>query len=134
MQEIRVELLPSPSSTASNRPSQRKQIVLFDVKPQFENRFGQMELSHFSSCDYLGNRDDESTTNCIDNLTDTGWMVPAFTRTFQSHQLVFRFAEPKELVGEHRMALTLDSGGSPELDVLSRLRVSFVAADHNRSK
>jgi hypothetical protein len=88
----------------------------------------------FSSCVYLGNSDDESTANCIDFLTDTGWTVAAFTQSVQSHQLALGFEKPVTLDGAHRMTLTFDSGGSPDLDVLSRLRVSFVATNHNKSE
>jgi len=134
LQEIRVELLPPTSSADPNRPRQSKRLVLFEVKPQLETRLGQMTSMEFSSCVYLGDSDDESTANCIDSLTDTGWTVPAFTQSVPSHQLALRFEKPVTLDGKHRMALTFDSGGSPELDVLSRLRVSFVANKHDKSK
>ncbi len=133
-QEIRVELLPPTSSPDISRPNQRKRLVLFDVKPQLENRIGQMASLEFSSCVYLGNSDDESTANCIDSLTDTGWTVPAFTQSVQSYQLALRFEKAMTLDDKHRLALTFNSGGSPELDVLSCLRVSFVATNHTKVK
>ena len=134
LQEIRVELMPPTSSADSNRPHQRKRLVLFDIKPQVENPIDQMTSLQFSSCVYLGNSEDESTANCIDFLTDTGWTVPAFTKSVQSHQLALRFEKAMTLDDKHRIALTFDSGGSPDLDVLSRLRVSFVATNHTKVK
>ena len=133
-QEIRVELLLPTWPAGPNRPRHHKRLLLFDVKPKLQNRDGQMESLEFSSCVYLGNPDDESTANCIDYLTDTGWTVPAFTPSVQSHQLAFKFAKPLALDGEHQMALTFDSGGSSELGVPSRLRVLFATTDHSKSE
>jgi hypothetical protein len=99
-----------------------------------QNRIGQMASLEFSSCVDLGNSDDESTASCIDSLTDTGWTVPAFTQSVQSHQLALRFERAMTLDDKQRMALTFDCGGSPELDVLTRLRVSFVATNHTHVK
>ncbi len=130
VEQIRIEFFPSISSSALNHSVQHKQPVLFDVKSRFENSAGQMEAIPFTSCVFLGNLDDESTSRCIDHLTDTGWTVPPFIRPDQSHSLVLRFADPVKLQGEHRMTLTLDAGGSTELDTLSRLRVSVVATDY----
>jgi len=134
IQEMRVELLPPTSSADPNRPRQRKRLILFDIKPHLQNRLDQMTSLEFSSCVYLGNADDESTANCIDSLTDTGWTAPAFTQSLQSHQLALRLKKPLTLDDEQRMALTFDTGGSPDLDVLSRLRVSFVPTSQIQSK
>ena len=133
-QEIRVELLPPTLPVGRNRPRHDKRLLLFDVKPKLQNLNGQMESLEFSTCVQLGNPDDESTVNCIDYLTDTGWTVPAFTKSVQSHQLAFKFAKPLTPDGEHQLALTFDYGGSSELDVLSRLRVLFPATTHSKSK
>ncbi|MCC6881684.1 MAG: hypothetical protein WBE58_17330 [Verrucomicrobiales bacterium] len=134
LREILVELLPPTPSVGPNRPRQRKRLVLFDIKPELENRTDQMTSLEFSDCVDLGNTEDGSPANCIDSLTDTGWTVPAFTQSVQSHQLALRFEKPVTLDGKHRIALTFDSGGSPDLDVLSRIRVSFVETNHNKSK
>jgi hypothetical protein len=50
VQEIRIELLPPTQSADSNRPHQHKRLVLFEIKPQVENRVNQMTTLQFSSC------------------------------------------------------------------------------------
>jgi len=44
----------------------------------------------------------------------------------KSHQLVLKLAEPISLDQGNTFGLTIDAGGSPELGVLARVRLSFI--------
>ena len=100
-------------------------MILFEVKAELEKQTGESTSQEFSSCVSLLNPDDETTTNCIDYLSDTGWTVPALSADAEAHTLVLRFDEPVTLQPGQRLVLSVDSGGSKEFAVLNRIRFAF---------
>ncbi len=119
IQTMRLELLPSSNTRAGSN------VMLFDVKPHLEDSNGKITHLEFADCKVAGNSDDDSAANCIDFLSDTGWKVPGFSGLDSSHQLVFKLAEPIVVDDGDMFGITIDAGGSPELGVLTRVRVSF---------
>lgn len=124
--KIQLELLPAKAAVDGRLGPQAKRLMLFDVKPYLGNRKGGLKPTQFAECTHLENPRDESTANAIDFLTDTGWTVPPLADGAAAHHLILRFGQPLEITPRQSLALTIDSGGSPELDVVSRVRVSFV--------
>jgi beta-lactamase regulating signal transducer with metallopeptidase domain len=125
VEEIRLELLPvdSPSGPKFGRGGDK--MVLFDVKPSIEDQSGKSSGIDFDDCTYLQNPSDETTANCIDYLSDTGWEVPSLSADATSHALVLRFANPITLRADQLLNLTVDSGGADEFAVLNRIRFAF---------
>jgi len=99
--------------------------VLSDVKPDLKDQHGKYTSLEFDRCTYLQNPKGDSTVNCIDYLSDTGWTVPQPAKGAAAHELVLRFAKPVSMGTDQRLTLTVDSGGSNELAVLNRIRFAF---------
>ncbi len=125
VQEIRLELLPIDSPTGPQFGRGGSKLILFDVKPGIEDQSGKYTSLEFDSCKYLQNPNDDSTDDCIDYLSDSGWTVPQLANGAAVHELVLRFQEPISPQPNQRLMLTIDSGGSAELAVLNRIRFSF---------
>lgn len=68
---------------------------------------------------------DDTTVNCIDYLSDTGWKVPPLPLNATAHELVLQFEKPISLRADQRLTFTVDSGSAKELAVLNCIRVSF---------
>ncbi|GAA5510918.1 hypothetical protein [Novipirellula caenicola] len=121
IEHILLEVLPSAATDANDN----QRMVLFEVNPHLESvENGAMPLE-FRSCRFLGNEDDETAANCIDSLSDTGWTVPDFVGKDACHQLVMELRKPITVQPDGMFAITIDSGGAPDLRQLSRIRVSF---------
>jgi hypothetical protein len=69
--------------------------------------------------------EDEEVPGCIDSQQDTSWPVPPLAAGASSHELVFELKRPARLKPSERLVLAIDSGGRPNLDTISRVRVSF---------
>jgi formylglycine-generating enzyme required for sulfatase activity len=118
---VLLEVLPSARSHANGN----QRLVLFDVKPHLESDEKATTQLEFKSCRFLGNEADDTVANCIDFLSDTGWTVPDFVGKDACHQLVLELREPITVQPNKMFAITIDSGGAPDLKQLSRIRVSF---------
>ena len=125
VEEIRLEILPVDSPTGPQFGRGGDELMLFDVKPSIENTTGKFTSLDFASCTYLQNPSDDTTVNCIDYLSDTGWKVPPLPADETAHELVLRFEKPIALRADQRLTLTVDSGGAKELAVLNRIRFAF---------
>ena len=124
IKRVLLEVLPSTRPHANGD----QRLVLFEIKPHLERVEGRTTQLEFRSCRYLGNEADETAANCIDFLSDTGWIVPDFAGTGAGHQLVLELREPATVQRNNMFAITIDSGGAPDLKQLSRIRVSFSGA------
>lgn len=122
---VLLEVLPSERSRANGD----QRLVLFDVKPHLESEEKATTQLEFKRCRFLGDEADETAANCIDFLSDTGWTVPDFVGKDACHQLVFELCEPITVQRNKMIAITIDSGGAPDLKALSRVRVSFSGTD-----
>lgn len=122
---VLLEVLPSARSRANGD----QRLVLFDVKPHLESDEKATTQLEFKSCRFLGNEADDTAANCIDFLSDTGWTVPDFVGKDACHQLVLELREPITVQRNNMFAITIDSGGAPDLKQLSRIRVSFSGTD-----
>ena len=125
LDELRLELLPVDSPAGPQYGRGGEKLILFDVKAELEKQTGEWTSQEFSSCVSLLNPDDETTTNCIDNLSDTGWTVSALSADAEAYKLVLKFDEPVTLQPGERLVLSVDSGGSKEFAVLNRIRFAF---------
>lgn len=123
--QVRLEVLPS----ARSRANADQRLVLFDVKPHLESAEKATTQLEFKSCRFLGNEADDTAANCIDYLSDTGWTVPDLVGKDACHQLVLELSEPIPVKRNNKFAITIDSGGAPDLKPLSRIRVSFSGAN-----
>jgi len=83
VEEIRLELLSVDSPTGPQFGRGGDELMLFDVKPSIEDQTGKSTSIDFASCTYLQNPSDETTGNCIDQLSDTGWKVGSVRLTDQ---------------------------------------------------
>lgn len=125
VEEIRLEILPVESPAGPQFGRGGNELMLFDVKPGIVDPTGKFTSLDFSSCTYLQDPSDDSTTNCIDYLSDTGWKVPLLPADATAHELVLRFEKPVTLRADQRLTFTVDSGSAKELAVLNRIRVAF---------
>ena len=121
IERVLLDVLPSLRS----RVNGDRRLVLFDVKPHLESIENGTTRLEFHRCRFLGNESDETAANCIDFLSDTGWMVPDFAGQDASHQLVLELRKPVTVRRDSMFAITIDAGGAPDLKQLSRIRVSF---------
>lgn len=121
IKRVRLEVLPSSRSC----PNGDQRLVLFDVKPHLESVENGTTRLEFRRCRFLGNEADETAANCIDFLSDTGWTAPDFVGSDACHQLVLELRKPITVQRDSMFAITIDSGGAPDLKQLSRIRVSF---------
>ena len=121
IKRVLLEVLPSTRSHANGD----RELVLFDIKPHLERVENGTTRLKFRSCRFLGNEADETAANCIDVLSDTGWTVPDFVGNDACHQLVLELRKPVTVQRDNMFALTIDSGGAPDLKQLSPLRISF---------
>ena len=121
IKQVRLELLPTERSRATGD----QRLVLFDVRPHLDSVENGSTPLRFARCRFLGNEADEAAANCIDYLSDTGWTVPDFVGRDASHQLVMDLSKPTTIQRDSMFAITIDSGGAPDLKQLSRIRVSF---------
>lgn len=124
IEEIRLEILPTESPSGPQFGTGGRKLILFDVKPSMDRPAGKRTSLEFSSATYLQDPEDETTANCIDFLTDTGWTVPT-SQEAEAHVLVMRLSKPIQLQADQRLTLVIDSGGSDELAVFNRIRFSF---------
>ncbi len=125
IKRVLLEVLPSTRPHANGD----QRLVLFDIKPHLERIENGTTQLEFRSCRFLGNEADETAANCIDFLSDTGWTVPDFVGKEACHQLVLELPKPVTVQRDNMFAITIDSGGAPDLKPLSRIRVSFCGTD-----
>lgn len=123
VKHIRLEFLPFESS-----PRHDTARTLFEVKPLLKNRLGETTRLEFQDCKSLGQFDDDTTANCIDSLSDTGWNLPRSGGARSSHQLVLQLTDPVSVNDKTLFGLTIDSGGAPDVEAVSRIRISFADA------
>ncbi len=121
---VQLEILPSDSAQSINS----KPAMLAEVKPHLKQSDGQTIQLEFSKCTFTGDVNDDSTANCIDYLSDTGWKVPEFTDKHRVHQLLLHLEKPVEMENMTEFAITIDAGGAEQFSALSRVRVSFADA------
>lgn len=126
---VQLEILPSDSVSSSDM----KSTMLFEVKPHLKQKDGKTIQLEFSKCTFTGDANDDSTANCIDSLSDTGWKVPEFTDEHRVHFLLFHLDRPIETGNVNELAITIDSGGAEQFSALSRVRVSFADANSKSS-
>lgn len=124
---VQLEILPRESAPSSTS----KPTMLVEVKPHLKQRDGQTIHLEFSKCTFTGDVNDDSTANCIDYLSDTGWKVPEFTDKHRVHLLLLHLEKPVEMENVTDLALTIDAGGAEQFSALSRVRVSFADATSN---
>ena len=124
---VQLELLPRVSAPSRNS----KPPMLMEVKPYLKQRDDKSIQLEFSECTFTGDSSDESTANCIDFLSDTGWKVPEFTDMHRAHILLLHLEKPIETGNVNELAITIDSGGAGQFAALSRVRVSFAHATSN---
>ncbi|MEZ6134510.1 MAG: M56 family metallopeptidase [Pirellulaceae bacterium] len=125
IKEIRLEILPVNLPTGPTFGRGGEELMLFDVKPSIEDQTGKFTSLDLASCTYLQNPADDTTANCIDYLSDTGWKVPKLSADASAHELVLRFEKPIALQPDQRLTLAVDSGGAEDLAVLNCIRFAF---------
>ena len=125
IEHIRLESMSSKHTQTNSGEMQ----LLFDVKPQLQNLKGAFTQFEFKNCIILGNRNDDTTSNCIDSQTDTGWKVPAFEEDQLSHELEMQLRKPETIDGDHLSGITIDLEGTTKKDMKSCIRVSFHQAE-----
>jgi hypothetical protein len=118
---ILVELLPRERSPVTGN----RKVMLFDIKAHIEEIANGSTAVEFQRCRLLDDETDETVLNCVDNLSDTGWAVPDFLGSDACHQLVLEFRRPITVQRGSILGITIDSGAAPDVDSLSRIRVSF---------
>lgn len=128
VQEIRLEILPVDSPAGPQFGRGGEELMLFDVKPGIEDQTGKFTSLDFASCTYLQNPSDDTTVNCIDYLSDTGWKVPPLSLNATAHELVLRFEKPISLRADQRLTFTVDSG-SAKVVFRVALRIPGVSQD-----
>ncbi len=123
---VLLEVLPSSRPRANGDQG----MMLVELKPHLAgDEQATTQQLEFKSCRVLGNTADDTAANCIDFLSDTGWSVPEFVGKDACHQLVLELSESITVECNNRFAITIDSGGAPDLQALSRVRVSFSGRD-----
>lgn len=125
VEEIRLETLPVDSPAGPQFGRGGNKLMLFDVKPSIEDQDSKFTSLNFDSCTYLQYPIDETTADCIDYSSDTGWKAPPLPADATAHELILRFEEPIMLRADQRLTLTIDSGGADDLAVLNRIRFAF---------
>ncbi len=124
---VQLEILPSDSAPSNNS----KPPMLVEVKPYLQQQDDKTIQLEFSKCTFTGDSNDDSTANCIDFLSDTGWKVPEFTDKHRAHILLLDLEKPIETGNVKELAITIDAGGAGQFAALSRVRVSFADATSN---
>jgi len=122
--KIRFELLSVEKPGGQRFGSNVERLFLGDVMPFHENRTGRRSCLEFSECKHPEFPNDKTLGNCIDFLSDTGWVVPPLKKGASSHELIMKFSQAITLRSDEFFGLDIDlGGGSPGLGVLSRIRV-----------
>ena len=126
---VTFQILPNPvqSKLQLGRYGNKK-LFLFDLKPSLiHNR--KAEAIEFYSCTWQKPRrlqQDQAIVDhlesTVDYLSDTGLEIPSITKKDQLVELKFTFRELLQFDSGDKLVLEIDAGGSPELDLFSRVR------------
>lgn len=134
---LRLQVLPNPlRKDKSLSRSGNGKLVLFDLNPSKTHNGKEIPLQ-FDECSCFApkrlSKADEIVDYLdasIDFLSDTGLELPHKLRPGESHiALEFRFLEPVAFETGDVLSLQLDSGGSSEFQLFSRVRFQFPSSE-----